>query len=553
MDPGLTGTAHLDFLRRICVAPEVSAAFAAQLAGVADDDALAHLGRAERDGLGEWLAGGDAGVPALFRLAPAVRAALRDDLHRSSPALADDLRRQYADWCLRNDDPFAATVEAIQLGDLSLATRALRTSFLSICRQHGEAMISLLSAVPPANLRRHPFLVACLAGLLDAGEGTRTRGRDLFAQAYNGSKRRGGRYDETTTLVMGVVEAASARMIGRRSAATAALGRAMDAYGRLSAAQRHDLRRELPSLLVVIGHTHEQLGQFRQAVTAYRAAHASARVHPADELLTAPLLAGVHAVGGTMTLADELIARARDLGWPARRHGGAGVLDRLAEAIAALERFDLLAAERCVDAAERSVAGNECRASLAPVRAFVDAARGRPLEGLARLRGSRASRGAIERSPAAEALLDTSQALLHLAAGEVADAEVLLTRCPAHLPGVAVVRSLVALCTGAPAGAAVGTEGMRPAPLDPRTESILLLVHAAAAVRSGDDGPALTSIAAAAALMTANGLHTPLAFLPAGDLGALVRLAEAARDDAAVAVLTARSAGRPVPSLFPSS
>ena len=553
------GTPYLDFLLRVSVADRMPLALAAELGGVDSTEATRHLDHAEADGLGMWSGSEGGSRPPRFSLSAMVRASLVEELRLRSPRRAVELGRAYARWCHRNADPFTAILEAVRAGDLDLASRALRGCFLTIGYLHGDALMALLGGVPEATLRRHPALAMFVASHLNAREATRRRGLAWFRLAATSARARARETDdESYAYGLGVVETVAARMIGRDVAALDAADRTMGRYRGLSAAARAELGRDAAPTLAVTGSTYWFSGRIPTAIAVYQEAYAAGLGDRDDDCLTVPLLAGAYATRGEMPRAVEMVERARGLDWPEeQRNDFFGSPLRLAEAILALEVFDLDAAQRAVDAVERTFISYEYGALFVPVQAFVDAASGHAAAGLARLRDARIPGARPATSVQLAALHDACEALLHLAAGEADAAERSARRLPAAHPVTSVMRALLSLLTGDAARAVAQTypdeEDAGHAAPDPRVEAILLLLRAAAAVRSGHEVLALRSLDTAVALLERHRLGTPLAFLPVADREALRELATAAGALRSAAAVTGARSGHAIPELFPAT
>ncbi|WP_158563912.1 AAA family ATPase [Jiangella anatolica] len=511
------------FLLRTSPAEEFDADVAADLAQVTRPAAVRYLAQAEADGLGSWT-GGRAGDPdARFTFLPLVRSALWSQLRHDGPDLANELSRRYARWSMTHGSPYSATIAAVRGGDLTLAARAIWPGFFSVSAHDSARTVAALETIPWRTLHEYPALALFLATQYGASDTGRARARRLYTLAAASARRllQAATLGEVERFAFSVIEMVSSRMIGRTEAAVAAAGRVLQVYRGFSAAARQELDGMLASRLMLAGHQFWQAGEIGRAIEVYTEANLLAADEDA-EAFTVPLLAAGAAVLGNLPLAQEWIARARRLDWPVdEKDDYLGSPYHLAEAIAALERFDLTAAELHVQAVEQTFSAYEYWAWFLPVQAFVHAARGRPHAALVRLRAARED---TERPPATaelRAVHDVVAGLLHVSAGELVLAErAVAGRSPASA-GALMVKALSALASGSAEPAAELARAARSRARDPRSTAIALLLHAAATIRLGEQKVASVSLERAAAVMDLNDLRTPLAFLPPGDLRAV--------------------------------
>ena len=516
-------SAFARFLLRTSPAEGFSAEVAADLAQVTRPAAVRYLAQAEADGLGSWTGGQPEHSDARFSFVPMVRSALWSQLRRDSPDAANELSRRYARWSMLHGDPYSATIAAIRGGDLTLANRAVWPCFFSVSAHDSARTVDALQSIPPGALQDHPALALFLATQIGSSDTGRAKARRLYALAGASAARRlqEDSVDDVERFALSVIEMVATRVNGPTDMATAAAYRVLQAYRSLSVSARQELAWLLPSRLTLVGNQLWQSGDLARAIEVYTEANVLAPDEGA-EAFTVPPLAAITASLGKMPMAREWIERARRLDWPPdEKDDYLGSPYHLAEAIAALERFDLATAEQHIQAVERIFGVLEYWAWFVPVQAYLDAARGRPHAGLARIR---AARGDAERPPPGAQMLAVHEVvvgLLHVSAGELLLAERAVARRSPASAGAQVVKALSALASGSAERALECARAVRVGAGDPRFTAIGLLLQSAAAVRLDEQKMACVSLERAAALMDLNGLRTPLTFLPPGDLRAV--------------------------------
>ncbi|TDD72739.1 hypothetical protein E1262_02490 [Jiangella aurantiaca] len=516
-------SAFTRFLQRTSPGDRLSADIAAELAQVTRAAAVRFLGQAEAAGLGSRNVGPAEDSEVEFTLVPMVRYALWSQLRRDGSDAANELARRYARWAMVHGDPYSATIAAIRGGDLTLASRAVWPCFFSVSADDSARTVAALQSIPRGALQDHPALALFLATQIGSSDTRRAKARRLYALAGASAAQRlqEDSVDEVERFALSVIEMVATRVNGPTDMATAAADRVLQAYRSLSVSARHELAWLLPSRLTLVGNQLWQSGDLARAIEAYTEANALAADEGADAF-TVPPLAAITASLGKMPMAREWIERARRLDWPPdEKDDYLGSPYHLAEAIAALERFDLATAEQHVQAVEQTFGVLEYWAWFVPVQAYLDAARGRPHAGLARLR---AARGDAERPPPGAEMLAVHEVvvgLLHVSAGELVLAERAVSRGSRASGGAQVVKALSALASRSAERALELARAVRVCAGDPRFKAIGLLLQSAAALRLDQQQMARVSLERAAALMDLNGLRTPLTFLPPGDLRAV--------------------------------
>lgn len=519
-------SAFARFLLRTSPAEELNVEIAAALAKVTPAAAARHLAQAEADGLGLWTKNSVAGADSRFSFVPMVRSALWSELRRASPDKAKELSRRYACWSMSQGDHYASVCAAVRGGDLALASKAMRRGFFSVSTSDSARTVEALEAIPRRMLREHPVLALFLATQYNATGIGRAKARDMFkfAAASAAQLWRTEQGDEAERFSLAVVETLSSRMIGRTEVAVAAAGRVLQLYRALSPAARRELDELLTPVLMLVGNQFWQVAEVGRALEVYAEADRVATSQAAD-VFTVPLLAAGAATVGHMPTALEWLERARKLEWPPdEKDDYLGCPYHLAEAIAALERFDLAAAAEHVRAVERALPAVEYWSWFTPIQAYLDAAGGRPHAALVRMRALLDDVNRPPLTPQLRAVHDVVTGLLHVSAGELVLAERAVGTHPKAALGGLVVRALSALASDAADQAFAITRALQSQPRNARFTAVALLLHAAAAVRLGERAVARISVERAAALMDLNGIRTPLTFLPPGDLRAVAEL-----------------------------
>jgi LuxR family maltose regulon positive regulatory protein len=514
------------FLLRVSVPEGVSVGLARELTG--DEHAEAFLNQAESNGLGLWSSGTEGLV---FRFSGVVRSALYGELVAQLPDQVPVLRRRYALWARAHELAFVALANAVEAGDLELASRITRESWAELLEVHLAEAVGVLQGIPLRTIRHYPLLAMVLGLGYDSLGENRMRAIELFTLAIAASRVRAGKTDPAERFVLVAGESAAYRLSGRFEQAGKSGENALQIFEELAPADRDELERNAYHLLSHAGVSLLYAGRPDRALEALRAAYSASTQVPELRARLRPLslIAGTLALSGEMVEAREPIARLATMDWPdGWRDGNPGALFRLAQGFEALERFDPAAAQSHVDALERYLPRSEHRGAFLLLQALIDIATHRHRAGSIELQVA-LERGAGSEIP--RMIGEWLAALLaaeYLASGRPARADAVLSQQASDSPPVLLVRALMALLGDDPAEALRLLNGVRQRGwMSRHIEVAHSLVRAAALLRLGNDDLAADITDETVALMLDRDLRFEIVFIPDVDRAALAANAEA--------------------------
>lgn len=342
----------LRFITVTSIAEQLDATLAAQLMAAsgatldsADADtahvvARSFLDRAEAEGIGLWTQGASR---SLFSYTPLVREAFERRLRAVSGASLQELTMTVARWEFRADRPFAALRRAVEARDWLFASRVARSSWNELLRNHGPQVRELFRDIPLSVLRRYPLLTTLLALDYNRTGRHRLRALEYFALARYGARMQRSTASPADRAVLRAIETASLRVSGQVAAALVPAQEGYDALLSLGPVDRDDLGRTEATLFNQFGTTFFYAGRNDLALDAFSRSTAVGEARGLrGGLQGLALAAGALAVAGDLPEARALIDQAAELDWPdGWRDGYMGSFLRLAQAMSALEQFDL--------------------------------------------------------------------------------------------------------------------------------------------------------------------------------------------------------------------
>lgn len=516
---------------RLAVPSYLTAEVVELLGGPAD-----FLARADRAGLGAWLADGSTRV---FHLVPTVRAATLAGLELDD-AERRRLRLVAAEASLARDAPLAAFADAVRGDDLDLAVRALKAGGMALLIQHGYVVGGLLRPLSVNRLRRQPVMALALALVLNARRQNRLRAVEMFGVAVLGARFGAGRpVDRALTHV---VESVALRVMGAGDGGVAAARRVARVLRTSDADELGTLGRVTPHLHVHAGISllyGESLDEARDQFEHTLAASPEV----GTELTAIGGLALADALEGERDAAAVWLELADGRVWPPERLDEyAGSLLRLAQAQTAVDELDFPRAAAALDTIWPIVDTIEHWPLMAHVRALVDIGTGQAAVGLERFRSLRRQRRGRFGPPApVRRLLAVTESLLLLAVGRPVEARDVLGDPQQHA-GLLLAALRVALVTG-DADQALSLL-VRVVPRGPRDRVTVAAFEAVLLRRLGREEESREVAAKAAELATGHRLRSPFMLLPPGHLDLFGEVADGVPE-----VIATPAA--PAPSLTP--
>lgn len=524
---------------RLSVAATADVSLASLLTG--EEEIAEPLARLEAGGLGVWETTDDG---LWFRLQPAARDALLQELHRRSPALLETTRRRYAVWLQEHDRPVDALREYARLADYGMMADLAGRRITQLSLSSPAATDEVLAGVPATALSRFPALSALRGLLLIAGRSSTAQVRAFTALSADGTDPSSAPGPSDSYWIL-FAQQVAARLGGRHDAAATTADRLLGMLDGALAPRADELGEGLAAGCASAAAAFLLVGRHEDALAAL------SRIDPSSGIRHRHLAgdpALVQALRGDLVESARACERARAAadGEPARgvrREVGrqiaeAILLTNAADADAALAVLDEIRAAD--DPGElwpfllwaRGVATLIARPPAAAVESFA--------ADLARYRRRATSTYAC-------GLLGALHADLLLAAGHARQAHSALADLP-DTDSVAVARARAALGRADLSTARHEAEAVAwSAGATPVDRLQALTVLALAASRSEESEAAIEAVSRAAAVAEANGLAWPWALAPRRELCALLD-ASAAHRPGALARMPERFAPVTVPA-----
>lgn len=350
-------------------------------------------------------------------------------------------------------DPFVALSRAIDAGDWTAATAAVRSEWFTLAAADSEITRRLLERVPPHALRAEPLLAMELGIAYNKLRFHRLRALRYFVTAVRAARSpKSGELGRVDRLLIRSSESAAYRLLGRTGSSVSAARAALDLAQNLTDEERASVS-DLARVYAVLGVSLYYGGLAEEALEAAAWGLAEApTTEPSNGMGALALLAGIHAVRGDLPHAREHLDYARTVPWTDdQRNGYSGTFYRVAEAVVALERFDADAARDQLGRLLAMTTGrhaNEHWATIAAVEAMTELVDGNPGAGLAGLDEFAAMRGGEGRSQRARADLARMRSLLQLGLGNADAAAAIVKRDIPGGPVAHLERARVALALG---------------------------------------------------------------------------------------------------------
>lgn len=407
---------------------------------------------------------------------------------------------------------------AIAHGDFDAAVEIVCESWFELLQVHGGRVRAALGPLTQAELRGHPLLTMLLSVSYLLGGFRRTKALQLFASAVRASRPllRAARPAERVLILSS--EAVGYRLVGRHAMGLEPARSAIDLLESIPDGERERIA-HLPHVYAQLGVSLYYGGEVEQALTVFeRGLAESADTAPAPGFGNVAMLAGIHAVRGDLHEAEHFVRIAKSDVWnDTQRSTCPGTLYRVAEAMLALEQFDVATAERHLDAMVHDRRTIEHWVAIAHVEALTGLVAGRPGAALARLDAFVLSRGAAGRSPAQRRAFAPLRALLTLAAGSPEAAGPLLRRDEASEPQRHLDLARVELALGRTGIALTELRIAAEGELSSRSRAEAAALEAAVALRISSSR-ANAAIERLAGTLEHTGQRLAVALLPADDI-----------------------------------
>lgn len=429
-------------------------------------------------------------------------------------------------------DPFMRLRAAVEAADWPAATAAVRSDWFTLAAADSEITRALLERAPASALRSEPLLAMELGIAYNKLRFHRLRALRYFATAVRAARSaKDSGLSPVDRLLIRSSETGAFRLLGRTAASVTAARAALELAEGLSDEDRASVS-DLPRVYAVIGVSLYYGGLADEALEAAARGLAEASTTPPSNGMGAlALLAGIHAIRGDLPRVSEHIDYARSGPWTdQQRDGYSGVFYRLAEALVAVERFDVDTARSQLGRLLAMTTGrhaNEHWTTIADVQATIELVDGNPGKGLAGLDEFAALRGGEGRSQRVRAELAPVRSLLQLALGNADAAAAIVKRDLPSGPIASIARARVALALGQTGSALNELRPLAGKPLSTREAAEAAAIEAAVLLRISATPRREGIVERLGTLLEHNDLRLPVALLPPHDMA---RVVDALRD-----------------------
>lgn len=512
----------VDFIIRCSVPESLTPELAVLLSGCSEATTL--LNAAESLGIGLWrcIAG-----EWTFTFTEVIRAELCKELERLYPHEVKGLHKVIAKWNFENGNGLAALRHAIDASDFKFAASVIVRDYWDILQMHLGEIAEILGGLPLGILRKNPLITMLLAVALNASGAHRIRALELFALAVVGTRLFANRVEPLQKAVLLTIENSAFRVTGQTRLALSAAERTIGHYGALTLDHKDELREFAPTLLTQTGLSFFYAGRTQKALELFETAYAHPRPSKGIAHVHAlALAAGTHAINGDMPAAQSYISAGQQASWSDEiQKGYPGALYQLAKGTLALEAGEFQSAYAYVELMGSHLDTIEHWPLFMQLQAMAMLGMGQEHEAVAILDDAMKRSARPATSQHAKIGLDATRALLLTAAGRLWDAERLLKQYPKRLPVIVIAKARMHLARGNPDGARQVLQPLEGTSMPIRLRAELVLLHAAIALRLGEDDLALNKLATGLTLLDHRQLRMPLWLIPAADQSALASAA----------------------------
>ncbi len=391
------------------------------------------------------------------------------------------------------DDPDLAAacdqLEAlVSAGSIRAAVDMIRTDWYRLLPGDYERVRSILQRIPTSDRNSEPLLLLAFAATSLPSRLRRPNAVFYYGQALRAAraKAKRGELQPIDELLLLVTEAAIYRIMrigGRAESAALRAARFLRSAGRARLSEFAGA----PSLYVQLGRSLLFNGDADGAVLILEDGLAIAQVTAPDlGYNCVSLLAGIAAMRGDLAGAREYVEIMRSAEISAvQREGYPAVYYLLAEAILALEDLDHEAAAEQMQRMKVDLRTIENWVEIARIEAAITLRREGPGAAVSQLTQAVQLHPAAAQLPHFRAALAPARAMLELAQGNVARAEVILRKDPSiqEDPEIRICLARVALARNAPADALQEIRGIDVMEASPRAEVKMATIQLAALLR----------------------------------------------------------------------
>jgi len=425
--------------------------------------------------------------------------------------------------------------DAVAIEDYDAVMDLLRAEWFALIAVHSDELRDLLRDTPPSDLQSRPLL-GFVYGLSFYGlPHHRLRSARILISVLRAAHGRKRELPATDRALIRASEAVAYRLLGHPRLGLRSARAAVRALDGLSHDEREEVG-DIPRIYSQIGTSFYYAGNSEEALGTLEKGYAEAAPErPSNGFGNISMLAGIHAFRGDMGLAARYTELAREDSWTdVQRSMYSGTFYRLAEAMIALERFDIATAREHLSSMVNDRDTIDFWVEIAIVEAWTELVEGKPGEAIARLDTFVARRGAEGRSVDVRRRLAGIRGVIHLALGDPDAASITLRRDLGFGADAHVQRARVALALGRIDTALSESRRAVAAGLSSRSEAERLTIELAALLRSAPSARTARLVLQLAAVLEHSGQRLALVLIPPSDLERVRRaLADSGRSDIA--------------------
>lgn len=420
-----------------------------------------------------------------------------------------------------------AVAAAVAAGDLSLAVDVVRVGWFALLHDdRRDSVRQTLDQLSTAQLMAHPLLAMALGLVYNADGARRSKAIYYFGLAAAGVRNRPGRLSPAERALVLTSESAALRLMGKSSLSVSSARAGLQALEAIHEG-RSELIGYLPRLYSQLGTSLFYGGQEAEALHVFARGFAEAGPSDRSSFGNLAMSAGIHALAGNLAEAGDRVLAARGEPWTdEQRCMYVGTFYRIAEAVLALERFDVVQAQRHLNMMKHDRRSIEHWAVIARVQALTTLLAGDASRALVELEDYAVLRGGEGDTKVARQRLCSMRSLLHIALGNYEAASTVLRSDGGNSPQDHVDRARLALATDRIGEVYKELRAIAGRPQSVRTSAEALSVEAAAGLRAGADRRTMAVVRQLASLLRHSDQRIALHLLPPDDVDAIRRTLE---------------------------
>lgn len=416
-----------------------------------------------------------------------------------------------------------ALAAAVDGDDLPLAIDVLRVGWFELLKhEHRDTTRAMLEKLSTAQLMSHPLLAMALGLLYNADGVRRSKAVYYFGLAAAGVRAHPSRLTPAERALVLTSESAALRLTGKTSLSVSSARAGLKALEAIRD-ERANLIGYLPRLYAQLGTSLYYGGHEAESLHVFDRGFAEAGTDDRSSFGNLAMAAGIHSLAGNMGQAAERVELARGESWSDdQRCMYVGTFYRIAEALLALERFDVSAARAHLSAMRHDRRTIEHWLVIARVEALTALLGGDASCGLASVEDWVVLRSLEGDKRATRQRLSSIRSLLHIALGNYEAAGTVLHSDAGQTPQDHVDRARLALATGRTGDALKQLRVIAGRPQSQRTLAEALGVEAAIGLRTGRDRRTMAVLQQLVSVLRYSGQRVAVHLVPPDDLAAIL-------------------------------